>query len=88
MAETQIHSMVATTLEKVQSLGIWFTKNGKFTMAIIIFQIKTEVKKAMFSILRNLDHPLYQLSCRLMKPIIFWGFSGKQRPGKSGITIS
>ena len=86
--DTQVYSWNNTILEKTQSykyLGVWFTKNGKFTKAKK--HLADQAKKTMFSLqstIARLHHPpipiILQLYESMLKPIMcygceIWGFT-------------
>ena len=87
--DTQVYSWNNTILEKTQSykyLGVWFTKNGKFTKAKK--HLADQAKKAMFSLqstIARLHHPPIPIILQLyyesmLKPIMcygceIWGFT-------------
>ena len=73
-----VYSWNNTILEKTQSykyLGVWFTRNGKFTKAKK--HLADQAKKALLSTIARLHHPpipiILQLYESTLKPIMFYG---------------
>ena len=93
-----VYSWNNTILEKTQSykyLGVWFTRNGKFTKAKK--HLADQAKKALLSTIARLHHPpipiILQLYESTLKPIMFygceiWGFTENTDLEKVGCSSS